>query len=140
MTARTRSTTIVIGFVLILMLLISGCSSSGTTVNVEMGNFHFNVDKASVPAGKVTFHVNNPTDAGIEHEMIVVKTDLKPNELPPNDEGGIDEDALESLGEVKLEAGKSQDLVLDLKAGHYILLCNEPGHYGQGMVLDFEVK
>jgi len=34
----------------------------------------------------------------------------------------------------------AQDLSVNLAAGHYVLMCNAPGHYKQGMYLDFTVQ
>ena len=62
----TKSTSIrflVIGFVFALVLSAVGCSSAskdqGTSVNVNMTSYAFQLDKESVPAGPVTFHVKN---------------------------------------------------------------------------------
>ena len=37
-------------------------------------------------------------------------------------------------------ASKTKRLTLNLKPGHYALLCNLPGHYKAGMFTDFTVK
>ena len=36
-------------------------------------------------------------------------------------------------GVANISAGVSRKLVLDLPAGHYVLICNVPGHYQLGM-------
>jgi uncharacterized cupredoxin-like copper-binding protein len=36
-----------------------------------------------------------------------------------------------------MKAGTSQLLTIDLKSGHYAVVCNLPGHYAAGMHQDF---
>lgn len=131
-------------FVFALALAAGGCSSSAsnakaTDVNVNMANYAFTLDKDSVPAGQVTFHVTNPASEP-DHEMVVIKTDLDAKQLPTADDKSADESKLESKGEVEVGAGETKDLSVQLTAGHYVLLCNEPGHYEKGMVANFTVK
>ena len=46
-----------------------------------------------------------------------------------------------SVSEVEdIAGGKSKKLTANLKAGHYVLICNLPGHYKGGMRSDFTVK
>ena len=75
----------------------------------------------------------------VMHEMVVIKTDTKAGDLPTNSAGEASEDG--SIGEVAdLAAGQSKSLTLDMKPGHYALICNLPGHYAAGMYADFTVK
>ncbi len=47
---------------------------------------------------------------------------------------GCVESRVHSLGEIaNLKPGQSDSLTLNLKAGTYMLFCNEPGHYNDGM-------
>ena len=39
-----------------------------------------------------------------------------------------------------LKAGASKKLTLNLKPGHYALICNLPGHYKAGQYTDFTVR
>lgn len=89
---------------------------------------------ATVKAGEVTFEVTNNSKETI-HEMLVSPVRDMHTPLPfVADENRVDEDAAGHLGEVsELEPGKSGALRLDLKAGKYILFCNIPGHYMNGM-------
>ncbi len=102
------------------------------------------MDKTSVPAGKVTFEVvNNSKDTMHDlHEAIVVPITGKEVVLPYNaNENRVDEEASGDLGEVAdLEPGKSGTLTLDLKPGLYAVYCNIPGHYMAGMWTTLEVK
>ncbi|ESZ56195.1 copper tolerance protein [Mesorhizobium sp. L103C105A0] len=100
------------------------------------------LDKTFVPAGKVTFQVQN-TSKDTVHEMIVVPiADAKKTTLPyvPN-ENRVNEDAAGHLGEVsELDPGKTGSLTLDLKPGSYAVFCNIPGHFMNGMWATILVK
>jgi uncharacterized cupredoxin-like copper-binding protein len=75
------------------------------------------------------------------HEFVIVSTDLAANSLPLDENGDVDEDQINVVDEVEdLETGATQELSVNLPAGHYVLMCNEPGHYAQGMYLDFTVQ
>jgi len=118
----------------------SGASAStagATTVSVAAGEFYFHVDRASAPAGKVAFVTKNEGNVG--HEMVVVKTDAKAGELPYENGEASEEGAMGEIGEDDLEVGQTSTLTLDLKPGHYALICNLPGHYKGGMYADFTV-
>ena len=100
-----------------------------------------NIDKKSVPAGKVTFEVTNVAKETL-HEMLVSPIANENVVLPfVANENRVDEEASGDLGEVsELEPGKSGSLTLDLKPGLYVLFCNVPGHFMAGMWTTLEVK
>ena len=97
----------------------------------------------TAPEGKVTFVVNN-TDTET-HEFVVLRTDTAAAGFPVSSFEGesnrIDEDTSgTNVGETgDMEAGTYQELTINLKAGHYALVCNLPGHYAAGMHQDFWV-
>ena len=99
------------------------------------------IDKKSVPAGKVTFEVTNVAKETV-HEMLVSPIAGKDAVLPfVENENRVNEEASGDLGEVsELDPGKSGSLTLDLKPGLYVLFCNVPGHYTAGMWTVLEVK
>ena len=113
-------------------------NASATTVTVELGKpgeFALVPSATTVPAGKVTFDVKN--DGLVIHEMVVVKTDKTPAQLTLAD-GTADETG--TVGEAAdLQVGASKSMTLDLKPGHYVLLCNLPGHYAGGMFAEITV-
>ena len=39
----------------------------------------------------------------------------------------------------EIPAGSTENLTVDLTAGHYALICNLEGHYRMGMQADFDV-
>ena len=92
------------------------------------------LDQTSVAAGTVTFAVTNDSK-DIIHEMILSPLQAGSTELPYlPDEYRIDEEKAEHLGEVsELDPGKTGSLTVDLKAGTYIIYCNIPGHFFDGM-------
>lgn len=143
--------------------LIAACTSGTTatpaasvagpgtsTVNVTLQEFAVLPDVASVPAGSVTFVVNNvgPEDV---HEMVVIKTDFGVLDLPVDGDGKVMEDGagMSIIGEIEdIEIGATEQVSLDLDAGKYLLICNilqtEPdgsleSHYRMGMSTAFEV-
>jgi hypothetical protein len=114
----------------------------GTPVNVLLEDFKvrfedFKVrqDAADVPAGTVRFRILNqgPTS----HELIVVRTDRAPDELPLQRDGlTVNEEGpgIDLLDEVEgLDIDDRQTLVLHLAPGRYVLYCNLEGHYLGGM-------
>jgi uncharacterized cupredoxin-like copper-binding protein len=114
----------------------------GMPANMSMAVMKIELDKKVVPAGKVTFEVENASKDAV-HEMIVVPVaDARKSTLPyvPN-ENRVDEDAAGHLGEVsELDPGKSGSLTLDLKPGNYAVFCNIPGHFMNGMWATIQVQ
>lgn len=52
----------------------------------------------------------------------------------------MNEKRVKRLGEIAdLKPGKTGKLTLNLKAGNYVLFCNQPGHYKDGMVAKLSV-
>lgn len=129
-----------------LSVFFPGCgqrqaSSAGeSTVQAELGEYYIKLDRNSVPAGKVTFTVVNT--GKMEHELIILKTDLAVDKLPAekDDPTRVDEDSLGNSGEVEeLGPGKTKTGSFDRKAGKYVLVCNKPGHYQAGQRIAFQV-
>lgn len=123
-------------------------------VSVKLGEdgskFFVKVDKASVPAGSITFRVDNV--GTMHHELVIYRTDLAPDKLPLNsdDEADLDEAAI--AGEAvyatpvrgdpdhRIRDGRGVDYTLDLEPGAYVLLCNIAGHYAAGQYTAFTVE
>jgi uncharacterized cupredoxin-like copper-binding protein len=110
---------------------------AGGKVGVELGEMFIKPASQPIAAGRTTFDVSNA--GSVTHEMVVVRTDTPAGQLPTNGAGEASEKG--SIGEVAdLKAGKSDSLTLNLKAGHYALICNLPGHYAAGMYTDLQVR
>lgn len=105
-------------------------AAADTTVKVDMwdkpdGSQGMEVSAAKVTAGKVTFEVSNVSKNDEEHEFLIAKTDLAPDQLPMTEaEARIDESKLSGLEELgDLEPGESGTLTVDLTPGKYLLFC-----------------
>jgi uncharacterized cupredoxin-like copper-binding protein len=125
--------------VFVLAAFAAGCGGSDEgTVNATLKDFAITVDPTTAPAGDVTFDITN--DGPSQHEFVVFKTDLAPDQLPmTEDENGVpivDEEGegVEHVDEVEdINSGSSDTLAVSLTAGNYVLICNLPSHYQQGM-------
>jgi uncharacterized cupredoxin-like copper-binding protein len=114
----------------------AGTGAGGVAlVHVNESEFHVTIDRTTAPHGKVMF---TSTNIGtVSHELVVMQTDNPPNRLPIDpaqakavEDGQGDKD----LGEIEdIAPGHTKSNSLTLPAGHYVLLCNLPGHYQQGM-------
>ena len=110
--------------------------TAATTVRVVEKEFTLVPKPASVRAGRVTFVVRN---AGkIDHEFVVLKTNRPAGKLPMKGTRAAEPG---KQGEIsKIKPGKSARLVLNLKPGKYVLLCNFPAHYKAGQYSAFTVR
>jgi len=127
--------------------LAVGCSSAavapapalGGTVNAALTDMKISLDRTSIPAGQITFVVKN--NGAVVHELVVIQTDVAQDKLAMDmDEAGkMDETG--NVGETgDVGAGESKTFSVTLPAGHYVLMCNEIGHYGSGMHMTFMVN
>ena len=130
-------------------LLASGCGGGGTaadtgggsggpdaaagkSIEIQMGDFFFKPSDATAAAGSVTISASNV--GATTHELVLARTDLEPAKLPTLGNGEVDEEKLDSPGEIPdVAAGSTGTTKVDLKPGSYALVCNLPGHYAQGM-------
>jgi uncharacterized cupredoxin-like copper-binding protein len=109
------------------LLLTSGPpagAASGTTAKLTanaQGKLKFNTSKLSVPHGKVTLTMKNPSSSGIPHGIAV--------------EGkGVDKD-----GKV-VQPGSTSKVSATLKKGTYEFYCPFDGHKAAGMTGKLTVK
>ena len=109
-----------------------GMGSAGADMAMAMLGVKTDVD--TVPAGTVTFAVTN-SSKDIVHEMILSPLPADGAALPYlATDFKVNEDAAGHLGEVsELDPGASGKLTVDLKPGKYILFCNIPAHFMNGM-------
>ena len=90
-------------------------------------------------AGQVTFSVKNV--GSVVHSMVVLKTNLDEAKIPASSAGDGRVDERGSVGSTgQIPVGASKDLTLNLAAGKYVLVCNEPAHYIIGMHIGFIVQ
>jgi uncharacterized cupredoxin-like copper-binding protein len=142
MAGKLRKLLALIALGLLVAPVLAACSSGPAMINVTEATYSLALDKDSAKAGTITFHVtNNATDQ--PHEFVIFQTDLPADSLPLNSDGDVDEEGegVNHIDEVEdIQPGESKDLTVDLQPGHYALICNMPGHYTQGMHVDFTVK
>jgi uncharacterized cupredoxin-like copper-binding protein len=106
----------------------------GHRVDASLKEFSINPSVRQAAAGRVTFSVRN---AGtVPHELVVLKTSKSAGSLLK----GARADEAGNVGETgDLAPGKSKTVAVNLKPGHYALICNLPGHYRSGQHVDFSV-
>ena len=132
------------GTALLLMLLCGAANAAGpaqslaiklqdSSVDPALAHMRMVIDHDTLKPGRVTFEATNESK-GLVHEVIVVR-DSGVKELPYDAKKNVViEKRIQHLGEISdLPPGKSGKLTLDLKAGTYLLICNQPGHYKDGM-------
>jgi uncharacterized cupredoxin-like copper-binding protein len=130
----------------LLLLAGAGCSDnndpSGSTssmpttgdVNSVEKDFSIALGTSTASAGALNFAVHN--EGPSVHEFVVFKTDLAEDALPTSDDGTVDEEGegVRHINEIEdIAAGSNKSLDVNLDAGKYVLICNLPGHYAQGM-------
>lgn len=110
-------------------------AGSSDRVSARLSDFRISASPSRADAGRVTFTVRN--SASIEHELMVIKTSRRANDLPLR--GGRASER-GSKGNVEVGGGERKRLTLSLPAGHYVLICNIGQHYQAGMRRNFTVR
>lgn len=111
-------------------------SAGGKTVEVKMGDYFFSPEDVTAQSGPTT--IEAPNEGSVEHELVVFKTNLDPSKLPTESNGDVDEEKLDEIAEeagevADVEAGETKSENFKLTPGKYVIFCNLPGHYAQGM-------
>lgn len=122
-----------------LVIALCGIGTIGTAaegpqkVSVSLSDHSITLDVAAVRPGKVVFEITNGSESKLEHEFVVLRSELDPASLPVK-EGKVEEGKVRNVGEVEgIRPGKTKRLALTLKEGHYSIICNVVGHYEMGM-------
>ena len=112
--------------------------ASGEGIEVGLNEWKVIVEAPSVGAGSTKLEGEN--EGKVEHELVVLKTDTKAADLEVD--GAVAKVEGEELGEATgIAPGEKGEVTVELESGqHYILLCNLPGHYQQGMYTDLDVQ
>jgi hypothetical protein len=134
----------------VLLLAFIGCSSDkeGGKLGVDLDEWSITIDKTSVPEGPIEFTIKN--NGSLEHEVVIVRTDLEPDALPTKDDGSVDLDAPDVHEERSIEEigdGDETGRTFSLDPGNYVLIDNkveevdgeETAYYGEGMYAGFTV-
>ena len=140
---KTNKLPVYIALMILIVPLLTACGPA--KVDVSLTTYKITLDKDSIPAGEVTFHIHNDA-TDLTHEFVIFKTDLPSDQLPLTSEGIVDEEAsgITLIDEAEdIEPGMSTDLSVNLEAGNYALVCNTDSdqmHYQHGMHTSFTVK
>lgn len=109
-------------------------------VGVSLAEFTVTLTEATAPAGEVIFNVMN--DGASIHNFRVISTSLAPGDLPYDEEAfEVPEDEVDLVASTaNLEVEETVQVVIELAAGPYVLICNIPPHYNSGMHVAFTVE
>ena len=138
----------------IAALAVAGCGSSSSTKGasaptasstpsssvvqkdpVTLDDFAIKPSTTTLQPGKVEFDVENT--GKMAHEFVVIDTSKPAAKLGKGKR--VPEKG--NLGETgNLKPGQAKTLVLNLRKGHYAVICNDPGHYVAGMHKDVVVS
>jgi uncharacterized cupredoxin-like copper-binding protein len=110
-------------------------TATGGAIKVDLSEWAIKASQDSAHVGKVTFDIHN--SGTTTHEFVVLRTSKPAGDLG----GGSRIPETNNVGEeADMAAGADKTLSLDLKPGHYSLVCNLPGHYTSGMHTDFTIR
>jgi len=144
-----KGTLILCGTVLaasvVVVVVLAAMPAKGVAgdVQVDETNFHISMPAVLSP-GRHTFALTN--SGTVPHELLVFRTDLPGNRLPIGPDGNVIEDSplmvklVDSGNATNPGASASVPASASFTPGHYVALCNLPGHYRLGMWLDVTVK
>lgn len=123
------------------------CTTDGATdagadssIDAALGEWYVTLEPTEVPAGVVSIVADNQSEEGQVHELVVVEADgIESLEV---DGTTVSEDALGDtvVGEIaEFAAGQTCDANFELADGGYVLFCNLPGHFEEGMAAELTV-
>jgi uncharacterized cupredoxin-like copper-binding protein len=129
-------------FPLLLVTGLAGAVAPAEVLSVKLedastdpsiAHMRITLDHPTLAPGRITFEAVNESKA-LTHELIVLHDSGK-GELPfDTQQDRVNEHAVRRLGEIAdLAPGKTGKLTLNLGPGTYLLICNEVGHYKDGM-------
>lgn len=114
----------------------AGRSAPPWLVGVTLKEFALTPTVPIAQAGPVTFAARNLGEA--KHELVVLRTDRQPAALPVANGQATE---VGKVGEIEQFApGGVEATSFRLAPGHYVLLCNVPGHYQRGMHVGLTVQ
>ena len=122
-----------------LLFLAAACcaapaaAGSGGQLTATLTDTAIQLSQAAIGSGPVTLTVKNV--GTVEHAVVILKTNLAADKIPAD---AADQSKADERGKVggtagRVMPGQSVAVKLDLSAGKYVLVCNEPAHYQIGM-------
>lgn len=132
----------------VAVLAACGDQGEGGEVNVTLSEWFVETDVDTLPKGPIEITIKN--DGALQHELLIIKTDIPADELPTKNDGSIDEDApgVDVEQEIEdIDSGDRTGRTYELDAGSYVLACNivnevdgeEVAHYEKGMATGFTI-
>jgi uncharacterized cupredoxin-like copper-binding protein len=113
--------------------------AQAATIQVTLQQFSVAANPSSASAGDVDFVASNA--GSINHELVIIRTDLAPGALPvvgsQVDENGAGVQVIDEIP--PFAPGTQQTASANLASGAYVLICNVPTHYQAGMRTGFTV-
>lgn len=125
----------------LLLLVLPACGGAGDAGNAAVIDAVLRDDsialgQSGVEAGTISFEISN--QGTLTHELEVFAGELA--DLPVSN-GVADTAGLRIIDEVEdIPPGATLSLEVELDPGHYVILCNLPGHYQAGMVAQLDVS
>jgi plastocyanin len=109
----------------------NGTPVKGGKVTVVGTEFKFDPAALTTKPGKVQVTLDNQGSA--PHEIVFIKTDTDAGALTPGTNGEVPEKG--KVGGVsEIPGGQTKTATVTFKKpGHYVFVCNVPGHYQSGM-------
>ncbi len=124
---------------ILLAVTVGACTvtGGGTQIATTLHDDSIVFDRAEVPAGTVTFVIEN--QGTMAHEVEVF-AGAGPGLRLPVVAGVADTTGLTLIDEVEdIVVGTTTSLTVDLEPGTYLVICNLPGHYALGMTIELVV-
>ncbi|HET6183673.1 MAG TPA: hypothetical protein VFA03_08765 [Acetobacteraceae bacterium] len=129
--------------------LVASSSNAATTVNVVLqdpstGNGVTKMELIPSPdhakAGRITFAIHNESK-GLVHEMLLIKAPPPGQQLPYDAKSQrlIEANVVKLEDSDDVQPGKSVTKTVRVPPGQYLMVCNQEGHFMQGMSHPFLV-
>ena len=111
-----------------------GIKLQDSSTDPSIAHMSITLDHDALKPGRVTLQAENRSKT-LVHEVLIAR-DSGAKELPFDAKHDrVVETRVHPLGEISyLAPGKTGTLSLNLKPGNYVLFCNQPGHYKNGMI------
>ena len=122
-------------------------SEESETVNVVLKEWYILPNERTAHESNVTFKVVN--QGRMDHEFLVIKTDLPIHALPVHEKGLNEKKAGKKMGEIEdIRPGETREITIYMPSGNYVLFCNKVetlnhetiSHYRRGMRVAFTVR
>jgi hypothetical protein len=106
-------------------------------VKLRMSEYRIRLDRGHASHGYFRMDLRNT--GKLQHDLVIIRTARTAKQLPVTN-GRVSRHGLKTL--VPLDPGEHHLVVFgaNLHAGHYVLICDIPGHYQKGMRRDFTLR